>query len=599
MAALVKPNTASANMARLTTLDVLKRYGFYDALDFTPLRVPDGAIFVPVKTWMAHHQGMSLVALTNVLYSHVFQERFHHHPKVRASSLLLEEPLPREVVVSELEGERQIPIADVSVPVTKRFSSPRSAVPHTQLLSNGAYTVMMTAAGSGFSHYRNLAVTRWREDATRDDWGSYIFVRNVATNSVWSASYAPLLKEPDTYEVAFAEDRVIIARTDSEISTRLELIVSPEDNAELRRVTLRNNGSKACELEVTSYAELVLALPGADLAHPAFSKLFVQTEFVTNQNALLATRRPRKPDEATLWAAHGLASDSLGALQVETDRTRFLGRGRTLANAVMVEGRPLSGTVGPVLDPIFSLRRRVRVLPGEDVILTFTTLIASSREEALTLLDKYRNPRTFERELLLSWTQAQVGLHHLSITPEDAHLFQNLASRLLYNDPALRPSSEVIRRNALSVRGLWRFGISGDVPMLLVQLSEDDHVRLAQTLLKAYEYWRMRHWGVDIVFLNERLSSYSQDFQNSLEALTRVLQSNSSWKDVSGNLFVLRADLMSLEERTLLRSVARVVLSGQDGTLSEQLSRTRRAPTGPATQNTRFVFAADRRANQT
>jgi cyclic beta-1,2-glucan synthetase len=581
IAALVNPSAASTNMAHLTGLDVLKRYGFYDALDFTKSRVPDGSAFVPVKTWMAHHQGMSLVALTNVLYSHVFQERFHHHPKVRASSLLLEEPLPKEVVVSELEGERQVPMADVSVPVTKRFSSPRSAVPHTQLLSNGAYTVMMTAAGSGFSHYRNLALTRWREDATKDDWGSYIFVRDVTMNSVWSTSYAPLLKEPDTYEVAFAEDRVMINRSDGDISTRLELIVSPEDNAELRRVTLRNNGSKARELEVTSYAELVLAAPGADLAHPAFSKLFVQTEFVASQNALLATRRPRKPDESTLWAAHGLASDSIGALQVETDRARFLGRGRTLANAVMVEGRPLSGTVGPVLDPIFSLRRRVRVLPGEDVVLTFTTLVASSREEALTLIDKYRNPRTFERELLLSWTQAQVGLHHLSITPEDAHLFQNLASRLLYNDPALRPSSEVIRRNVLSVRSLWRFGISGDVPILLVQLSDDDHIRLAQTLLKAYEYWRMRHWGVDIVFLNERSSSYSQDFQNNLESLTRVLQSNSSWKDVSGNLFVLRADLMTMDERTLLRSVARVVLSGQDGTLAEQLARTRRVPLAP------------------
>ncbi len=581
LAALVEPQLASTNMARLTTLDVLKRYGFYDALDFTKSRVPDGATFVPVKNWMAHHQGMSLVALANVLYENVFQARFHHHPKVRASSLLLEEPLPREVVVSELEGERQVPLAGVSARVTKRFSSPRSAVPHTQLLSNGAYTVMMTAAGSGFSHYRNLALTRWREDATKDDWGSYIFVRDVAMNSVWSAGYAPLLKEPDSYEVVFAEDRVSITRSDGEIGTKLELIVSPEDNAELRRVTLRNNSSKARDLEVTSYAELVLAAPGADLAHPAFSKLFVQTEFVAAENALLATRRPRKPDEPTLWAAHGLASESLGSLQVETDRARFLGRGRTLANAVMVEGRPLSGTVGPVLDPIFSLRRRVRVLPGEDVVLTFTTLVAASRNEALTLLDKYRNPRTFEREVLLSWTQAQVGLHHLSITPEDAHLFQSLASRLLYNDPALRPSSEVIRRNTLSVRSLWRFGISGDVPILLVQLSDDDHVRLAQTLLKAFEYWRMRHWGVDIIFLNERSSSYSQDFQNSLEALTRVLQNNSSWKEVRGNLFVLRADLMSSEERTLLRGVARVVLSGQDGSLAEQLARTRRAPLAP------------------
>ncbi len=578
LAALVKPVAASANIERLASLDVLGRYGFYDALDFTKLRVPDSSAFVPVKTWMAHHQGMSLVALANVLYNNIFQARFHRHPRVRASTLLLEEPLPKEVVVSEPKGEHQAQRAESSLPVTKRFTSPRSATPRTQLLSNGSYTVMTTAAGSGFSHYRNLAVTRWREDAIKDDWGSYIFVRDVATSSVWSASYAPLLKEPDTYEVAFAEDRVIINRTDNEVSTRLELIVSPEDNAEIRRVTLRNNGAKARELEVTSYAELALAPPSADLAHPAFSKLFVQTEHVPTLNALLATRRKRNPDDPTLWAAHTLVTDSVGATQFETDRARFFGRGRSLTNAVMVEGRPLSSTVGPVLDPIFSLRQRVRVAPGEEVTLTFSTLMANARDEALALVDKYRNPRAFERELLLAWTQAQVGLHHLGLSPEDAHLFQNLASRLLYNDPSLRPSSEVISRNTLSVRSLWRFGISGDLPILLVQLSEDDHVRLAQTLLKAFEYWRTKHWGVDVVFLNERSSSYSQEFQNSLESLVRVLQSNASWKDVKGNLFVLRADLISLEERALLRSVARVVLSGRDGTLSEQLTRTRRAP---------------------
>jgi cyclic beta-1,2-glucan synthetase len=581
LAALVDPIAATANMVRLAALGVLDRYGFYDALDFTKSRVPDGSEFVPVKTWMAHHQGMSLVALTNVLYNNIFQDRFHAHPKVRASSLLLEEPSPTEVVVSEPRSERHVRISDPAPPVTKRFMSPRSAVPRTQLLSNGSYSVMMTAAGSGFSHYRNLAVTRWREDPTKDDWGSYIFVRDVTTNSVWSATYAPLLKEPDTYEVAFAEDRILINRSDDDIRTHLELIVSPEDNAELRRLTLRNNGLKACELEVTSYAEIVLSPSGADQAHPAFSKLFVQTEFVPNQNALLATRRPRKPEEPRLWAAHGLVSHHAGALQVETDRARFIGRGRNLSHAVMVEGRPLSGTVGPVLDPIFSLRRRVRLAPGEDLTLTFVTLVANSRDEAIALIDKYRNPKAFERALLLSWTQAQVGLHHLSITPEDAHLFQNLASRLLYNDPSLRPSSEVISRNVLSVRSLWRFGISGDVPILLVHLSEDSHLRLAQMLLKAYEYWRMRHWGVDIVFLNERSSSYSQAFQDDLEALMRVLQNNSSWKDIPGNLFVLRSDLMSTEERTLLRSVARVVLSGRDGTLSEQLSRTRRAPLAP------------------
>ena len=254
---------------------------------------------------------------------------------------------------------------------------------------------MLTVAGSGYSRCADLAITRWREDATRDAWGTYIFLRDVHSGDVWSAGYQPTGVEPDAYRATFFEDRAELYRRDGAITTTLEVLVSPQDDVELRRVAITNLGGQGREIEVTSYAEIVLAPPAADAAHPAFSSLFVQTEWIADLGALLATRRRRSPEEPSVWAAHIVAVEgqSGGGTQYETDRGRFLGRGRGIRTPMaVVDGRPLSNTVGSVLDPIFSLRRRVRLGPGESARLLFSTLVASSREEAVRLADECRDP---------------------------------------------------------------------------------------------------------------------------------------------------------------------------------------------------------------
>src|SRR4029434_4967439 len=293
-----------------------------------------------------------------------------------------------------------------------------------------------------YRRWRDLAVTRWREDRTRDAWGTYVFLRDGHSGAVWSAAHQPSGVEPDTYDVAFSEDHVEIRRRDGTIATTLDIVVSPEHDAEGSRGALTNRGTQRREIELTSYAEIVLAPPAADAAHPAFSNLFVQTEWAPELGALLATRRPRSHGEPQVWAAHVVVAEgeTVGELQYETDRARFLGRGRGIRTPMsVIDGHPLSNTVGAVLDPIVSLRRRVRLTQGAGARVTFSTLIAPSRDEALALADEYNNPATFERAATLAWTQAQVQLHHLSIDPDEAYLFQELASQILYSDPTLRP----------------------------------------------------------------------------------------------------------------------------------------------------------------
>jgi cyclic beta-1,2-glucan synthetase len=581
LAAMVDAEAAAQNFSRLTAAGGRGKYGCYEALDYTPTRLPEGEPVAIVRAYMAHHQGMTVVAIANALHGGAMRARFHADAIVQATELLLQERTPRDVAVARPRAEevKAAPnVRELVPPMVRRFHSPHDRIPRTHLLSNGRYAVMLTGAGSGYSRWRDLAVTRWREDVTCDSWGAYVFLRDARSGAVWSAGYQPSGVEPDSYEVSFSEDRAEIIRRDGTIATTLEVAVSPEDDAEVRRVSLSNLGNRVREIELTSYSEVVLAPPAADAAHLAFSKLFVQTEFVADVGALLATRRPRSPGDPKVWAAHlaVVEGESVGARQFETDRARFLGRGRGIRTPVsVIDGRPLSNTAGTVLDPIFSLRCCVRLPPGAMVRVAFWTLIAPSRSEALDLADKHQDSSAFERAITLAWTQAQVQLHHLGVGPDEAHLFQRLANHVLYSDPTLRPSSDVLKRNERGQSALWAHGISGDLPIVLVRIDEVEDLEIVRQVLRAHEYWRMKRLAVDLVILNERPSSYTADLQGALEAILRVSQSHGhpAAEDTRGSVFVLRADLISVEVRSLLQSVARAVLLSRRGSLFEQVQR--------------------------
>jgi len=578
LAAMYLPHAAVENFERLEKEGALGRFGFYEALDFTPIRLAEGQRVAIVRCYMAHHQGMSLVAFANVVHDGAMRHRFHRAPLIQAADLLLQERIPRGAETSSMPFLQVLSeVKETVQPPVRRVPSPTSAVPSAHLLSNGRYAVMITAAGSGYSLWQNLAVTRWREDVTRDAWGSYIYLRDVASGQVWSAGYQPTAVAPDHYEAVFVEDRARITRTDGSIVSTLEIVVSPEDDAEIRHLSLTNNGSRAREIEITSYAEVVLAPSPADIAHPAFSNLFVQTEYLPQTRGLIAQRRPRAAGDPKLWAAHVLAGRRTGdGLQYETDRARFVGRGQTVREPMAVmDGRPLSNTVGAVLDPIFSLRTRVRVAAGATAHVTFTTLVAASRQAVEDLADKYHNVAAFDRVSALAWTHAQVQLHHLRIKPGEAQLFQDLANRLLYADASLRPASRLMRMNTLNVTGLWRRGISGDRPIVLLRVTEPEDRTIVEQLLRAHEYWRIKGLAVDLVISNEKELSYAGDLQTLLEGMVRENQALSAHHEHEdhGAIFVMRVDQLSVEERRLLYTVARAVLVSSRGTLAEQLLR--------------------------
>ena len=577
LAAPIAPGEVLRNLQRLERLGLSGRYGLYEAIDFTPGRAPEGTSRgVLLHTFMAHHQGMSLVSIDNALHDNPMQRRFHADPRVQAADLLLQERIPHQVPLRNppIELAGHVPSVRTATAIAARvYVTPHTLSPRPHLLSNGSYVVMVTNGGGGYSRRRDTAMTRWREDVTTDGWGTFCYVRDLESRAVWSNTYLPTASEPDDYECTFSPDRAVFRRVDGNIEIRTEIVVSPEDDAELRRISVTNLGRAPRRLDLTSYAEVVIAPQDADLSHPAFSNLFVETRSLPERDALIAVRRPRSGN-ARQYLVHVLSGRGRGGAvtQFETDRARFIGRGGTIDRPAALSGRtPLSNTTGPVLDPIVSLRHALRLAPGATARITFTTAYADSEEGALHLIEKYHDRRAVARAVALASTHSQIELRHLGLSLDDTIAFQRLGGRLISGDARLR-DVEAAAQNRCGQRDLWKYGISGDLPILLMRLTDDSGVPLVADLLKAHEYLRMKGLVFDLVILNEHAHSYLQDLQNEL---LRMIESGpeQAWMDKSGGVFPRRADLMAADDQLLLRAAARVVMDAADGGLRNQLSR--------------------------
>lgn len=573
----IDPVGAISNLKRLVAEGAQGGWGYYDALDYSPERLPAGKRRIVVRCYMAHHQGMGLLALGNLLLDGPTRRRFHAHPLGRAAELLLQERVPAIAARVQPHAEETSLAPTIRTDdelVSRRVIGVDSIAPRVHLLSNGHYSTMLTSTGGGYSQCGDIALTRWRSDATRDHWGQFLYLRDLDNQQVWSATHQPTCAPADAYEVLFSIDKAEFHRRDDGLETHLEVAVSPENNAEVRQLTLTNHGEQARTIEVTSYAEIVLNAPAADLVHPAFHKLFVQTEYIAEETALLAMRRQRDTRQAPLWGVHVLASGGDGPRDVEyeTSRQAFLGRRRTPQRpAALDRGARLTGQVGAVLDPVFSLRCTVKIPPHQSATVAFTTAFAESREAALALADQYHELRGVQRAFDLAWAYSQVELRHLHLSAAKAHLYQRLASPLLYHDRSLRADADTIAANRQGQTGLWRYGISGDLPIVLLKVTKPEHAHLVSELLVAQTYWSLHRLRVDIVVLNDHPGSYLDALQEQL--VTLLAQSPRPLQEKAAGVFLLRGAQIPHEDHVLLEAVASVVLDGDRGAIGVQIER--------------------------
>jgi cyclic beta-1,2-glucan synthetase len=482
---------------------------------------------------------------------------------VRSAELLLHERIPRRLVWQEPRPGNvadSLPLTEADRPAVREVETPNTPQPAIALLGHLPYTIMVSHCGSGYSRFEDLAVTRWRSDGTRDDTGQFCYVKDVGRGRTWSGAYQPVCAPPDWYRALLAADRVTFHRADGPIETLTEIACVPQDSSEVRRITLTNSGDVPCEIEVTSYGEVVLAPPQADRVHPAFGNLFVETEWHEWCTAITATRRPRSATERPLWCVHVVdsGSDRVGTVSCETDRSRFLGRGRSVRDPVALEqDGPLSGTTGAVLDPIMALRTRVRLEPGRSTSVAFTTLVADSRERAFELAGRYHDPHAAQRALDLAWTATQIELRELGITPADAAVFQEIAGHLFYSTQTMRAPQAEILKNRGSQERLWSQGVSGDWPIVCATIESAEGLPTLKQLLSAHRYWRRRGMTVDLVIMIANKTSYLQELTHQItEAMFTV--SESGMADKPGGVFIRRSDIVPPEDLLMLRATARV-----------------------------------------
>ena len=585
LALTVMPREACRNLQLLAANEILGPYGFYEAVDYTPSRVPRGKHQAIVRTFMAHHQGMSLLAFEHVLFDQPMQRRFMSDPMAKATELLLQERVPKKgrtlhPHAAEVSAAARPPAAEAGA-IMRMFTDPNTATPEVHLLSNGRYHVMATHAGGGYSRWRDLAVTRWREDATADCWGTFIYLRDRDTGRYWSTAYQPTRQRADHYEAIFVQARAEYRRRDQAIETHTEISVSPEDDIEIRRVTLTNQSSSIRHIEVTSYAEVVLASLNTDLSHRSFSNLFVQTEILPDRQAILCTRRQRTPGEQVPWMFHLTVAPSTttDAPSYETDRAQFIGRGRTAANPVALDSGgsslTLSNTAGSVLDPIVAIRRTITLSPDESAAVQVISGVADTRAAALALLDKYCDRHFVERAFEMAWFHSQEVLRHLNATEADAQIYGRLASSVIYGNALRRAGPGIIARNQLGQPGLWRFAISGDLPIVLLRIGDVNRVDLVRQVLQAHAYWGLKGLAADLVIVNDDFSGYRAVLQDQIMGLINA-GPEAQVIDKPGGVFVRRAEELSEDERVLLQTVARIIFSDTTEILSEPSER--RAP---------------------
>lgn len=577
MALMVAPKPACANLRRMAAAGLEGRYGYYEAIDYTPARLTPGQSFAVVRSFMAHHQGMGFLSLAYALLNRPMQRRFEAYPPFQATALLLHERIPKSAPVyprsaDSAETPRPATGSEVLMRVLK---TPHTLVPEVHLLSNGRYHVMITNAGGGYSRWNDIAVTRWREDVARDAMGTFCYLRDVASNEVWSSGFQPTLKPTPAYEAIFSQSRAEFRRRDAELETHTEVTVSPEDDVELRRISITNCSRFPRTVELTSYAEVVLASAAADATHPAFSNLFVQTEIIPNSQAILCTRRPRSHQEHPPWLLHLMSvhGTSAGMTSYETDRAKFLGRGRDVADPqAMARPMALSNSAGSVLDPIVAIRCTVTIEPEETAVIDVVSGVAETRASALGLVEKYHDRDLADRSLNLAWTHGQVILQQLNVTEAEAQIYGRLASSIIYSSGLCRANASVLSKNVRGQSGLWGHGISGDLPIVLLRIADQSKIDLVRQLIHAHAYWRFKGLSVDLVIWNEDQSGYRQLLQDDI--LNLIAGSTEAHVvDRPGGIFVRRPEQMSDEDRILMQSVARVVLTDSGGILADQIER--------------------------
>ena len=571
LALSLRPRAVLDNVTALESMGMLGAYGLFEALDLHPDRTREGKPFEVVRSYMAHHQGMILVALDNFLNAQTMVSRFHANQMVEAGEILLNErapfSAPAEWPIAESAETGEEAEAAASTPVFPWSPDPLGS-PQACALTNGRLTSVLTASGGGGLRWKGLAVTRFEPDATCDVDGMWIYVKDEESGRVWQATSAQ-------GRATFAVHKAEFHQRDQGISAHVDVVVAPADDVQVRQITLHNETDRPRRITVTSASEPVLLGLRQASTHPAFSRMFVESEWLPDLDALVLTRRPRSADEERAAVVHRLVmrDPAVTSAGFETDRAAFYGRladPRAPRSVVDLQGA-LRGSAGTVIDPVMSLTARVELKPKGTVTLAFVTAVARSRGAAIEVVQRYGSMHAVSWAFRDAERESGRRLQRARLAPELLPAVQRLFSALLFAEPSLRSRPDVLAAGRPCKRRLWGRGISGDDPIVLVRV-EDAQAPIVRETLAAQRYLRVCGVRVDLVLLDEKPSGYANEGSGTLRGVLTE-DGAEEWLNRHGGVYVLAADQLADEERLMLEASARVVLDTRDGSLALRLER--------------------------
>jgi cyclic beta-1,2-glucan synthetase len=574
------PSAVIRNIEQLISYKMIGLYGVYESIDFTADRLHIDEKSVIVSEYMAHHQGMIMMAMANFFHEDIMVQRMHADPRIQSVELILQEQIPQSIPIQDPYGEnvsgtQRLNIAPVEiVPWRVPVQTP---IPQVHLLSNGSYNVLLSNMGGGYSSSHGVDLTRWQPDGVLDPWGTWIYIQEMNIDSeepgiFWSACHQPVPAEAQNMQVTYFAHMAVFHRMENGLDSNTEITVAPDDPVEIRRIHLYNNTDLYRTIRLTSYGEVILSSQDADSRHPAFNKLFIESEFVPDLNLQIYSRRSRSDDDATLFMGHMLVvKGSQGISRHEADRSKFIGRGRSMRDPIALSSDEyLTGTTGATLDPIFSIGQSILIAPHDNVDLAYLTFTAENRDLLLAIARRYRSWLLIDRTFHQANITTQTWLGKQDITTQVFRDILQILSALLYPFKAIRAAPEMLASNSLGQPGLWRFGISGDYPILLVQLDNPQQIDLVREVLQVHKFLRSRRFKMDLVILNCQQTDYGAELNGSLFRLVSKMNGEDQLNQ-RGGVFILYGDQLPTEEYTLLQTTARVILDGAMGSLDDQI----------------------------
>jgi len=562
------PKDVYENLKQLENEGMKEKYGFYESIDYTPIRMPKGEKNKPVKTYMAHHQALILLSINNFFNNNILQERFSKNPEISAVEILLEETMPEKIIITNEEKLKptKITYKDYENYARRVYTKERNEMLGINVITNENYSIVIDQKGLGYSKYKNYLVNRFH-NTSNETQGIFFYFKNIKNKRIWTNGIMPYLAKPDKYEAIFSEDSIKIKRNDGSIETITKIAISPEKRVEIRNINLKNNGMEDETLEIVTAIEPILSSMEEDFSHPAFQNLFLTFEYNEEDNIFIIKRKNREDTKKGLYLAVSFYTNeqTIGELEYELDKEKFQGRGNLNLPQMVEHSKPFSKKIQASVDPILALKRTILIKPEEEKSLSLLFSISEDKEEAINNVKEYQNEEKIKQAFELSIAKADTEARYLNLNAKQIETYQNLLGYLLFSNPFRAKQMQNLEDRKYPQSDLWQYGISGDLPILLVRINQTSDKEVLEEILKAYEFFRLKNIQIDLVILNEEPNSYEKYTKDTI--FNCILNANLGYmQNTYGGIFVLEQ-----VDTKILEFYAKLIIDTKNGPLIRQL----------------------------